>query len=183
MRTWRELQTIVKGFFCISCSTGQPRLQKISFKGIFMTRQSLGWFRFQHSFACWNLPLHFLHFLCLKSLFFLQALKHNSVTIFFSQQLKANMRELENTRLQIKNEDISAFELKIAPIKKQAVEAINSFGNLQADLVQRMESNHIANSPGGYSFHTQNHLNPHLYFYFLNFVFRDKVTTIPVLVS
>ena len=69
-----------------------------------------------------------------------------------SQQLKANMRELENTRLQVRNEEISAFEMKIAPIKKQAVEAISSFGNLQADLVQRMGSIHVANSPGWYSF-------------------------------
>ena len=65
------------------------------------------------------------------------------------------MRELENTRLQVRTEDISAFELKIAPIKKQAVEAISTFGNLQADLVQRMGSSHVANSSGGYSLHPQ----------------------------
>jgi len=50
------------------------------------------------------------------------------------QQLKANMRELENTRLKIRDEDIAAFEAKILPIKKQAVDAISSFGDLQESL-------------------------------------------------
>ena len=94
-----------------------------------------------------------MYFLCLKSTNFSTSFKLGHPV--FSQQLKANMRELENTRLQVRNEEISAFEMKIAPIKKQAVEAISSFGNLQADLVQRMGSSHIANSPGGCSFSPQ----------------------------
>ena len=44
------------------------------------------------------------------------------------------MRELENTRLKIRDEDIPAFETKILPMKKQAIDAISSFGDLQESL-------------------------------------------------
>ena len=47
------------------------------------------------------------------------------------------MRELDKTRHQIKVEDLPAFEKKIAPIKREATDAISSFGDLQAILKER----------------------------------------------
>lgn len=50
------------------------------------------------------------------------------------------MRELENARVKIRNEDIPAFESKISPIKKQAVDAITSFGDLQRSLSEKFDT-------------------------------------------
>ena len=49
------------------------------------------------------------------------------------------MRELENARVKIRDEDIPAFESKISPIKKQAVDAITSFGDLQRNLSEKFD--------------------------------------------
>ena len=51
------------------------------------------------------------------------------------------MRELENTRLKIRDEDITAFEVRIRPTKKQAVDAITSFGDLQRSLADKFDVN------------------------------------------
>eukprot|EP00795_Rhopilema_esculentum_P013249 gene13249-4079_t len=50
------------------------------------------------------------------------------------------MRELDKTRHQIKVEDLPAFEKKIAPIKREATDAISSFGDLQAILKERRKN-------------------------------------------
>lgn len=58
--------------------------------------------------------------------------------------MKANMRELENTRLRIRDEDTSAFEKKIAPVKKKVIAAITSFGDLQKDLADKFDENAVS---------------------------------------
>ena len=51
------------------------------------------------------------------------------------------MRELESTRHKIRNEDLAAFETKISPVKRQAADAISSFGDLQRSLSEKFDLN------------------------------------------
>lgn len=59
------------------------------------------------------------------------------------------MRELENTRLKIRDEDMAVFEAKITPIKERAVDAIISFGDLQKNLAEKFASNKATASKVG----------------------------------
>eukprot|EP00794_Sanderia_malayensis_P017563 gene17563-19315_t len=56
------------------------------------------------------------------------------------QQLRATIRELDKTKNQIREEDVAAFERKIAPIKKQAIDAIQCFGDLEKSLMQKLSN-------------------------------------------
>ncbi len=62
----------------------------------------------------------------------------NYLDFLHFQQLRATIRELDKTKNQIREEDLAAFESKIAPVKKQAIEAIRCFGDLEKSLVQKM---------------------------------------------
>lgn len=56
------------------------------------------------------------------------------------QQLRATIREMDKTKNQIREEDLDLFEKRIAPTKKQAVGAIQSFGNLEKTLMQKLNN-------------------------------------------
>ena len=45
---------------------------------------------------------------------------------------------MENTRRQIRDEDLEEYDRKVAPMRKQAAEAILSFGNLEKDLIEKL---------------------------------------------
>ncbi|XP_070570616.1 syntaxin-17-like [Ptychodera flava] len=46
------------------------------------------------------------------------------------QQLKANVREMEKTRNQIRDEDLDKFDARVLPIKEEAISAVMSFIDL-----------------------------------------------------
>ena len=88
------------------------------------------------------------------------------------------MRELENTRLKIRDEDIAAFEAKILPIKKQAVDAISSFGDLQESLSDKCGVNSSDVSHIGwfnFIFHV-NCIDVNFYGYHFSFIFFFRLS-------
>ena len=55
---------------------------------------------------------------------------------------------MDKTKNQIREEDLDLFEKRIAPTKKQAVGAIQSFGNLEKTLMQKL--NNKISVPGNF---------------------------------
>jgi len=59
------------------------------------------------------------------------------------QQLKATIRDLDNIKFQIREEDLDGFEKSITPMKQQSIQSIQEFASLEILILNEVKSSQI----------------------------------------